>query len=250
MDSIPADRTVWTKYDELVGPALDPTLWGPLDIGSGPRLEPEARTTVEDGTVTVDVPRFTNSDAGNQMLDNTKHVYVSARGFRLPADGVGRFSAELRAEVVGDGSGDYRHGFAAFNVADATGGTHMAFDILSTGDRVFAEHEVLAVPGQEDPFTRVVEDPFFFSRAGGPPNPDFRRCSIEIDRTRGRAVWKIDDEVLHEAAGLTGLPEEVHIVFGLFTLLPIGEGEGSAHGQGARASWRDFEYSLPVQDRP
>ncbi len=248
MDSIPAARTGWIAYDELAGPALESTLWVPLDIGSGPRLEPEARVTVEDGVVTVDVPRFTNSGAGNQMLDNTKHVYVSARGFRLPADGVGRFSAELRAEVVGDGSGDYRNGFAAFNLADATGGTNMAFDILSTGDRVFAEHEVLAVPGQDDPFTRVVEDPFFFSRAGGSPSSDdFRRCSIEIDRSRGRVVWKVDDAVLHEAAGLTGLPEEVHIVFGLFTLLPIGAGADSAHGQGARASWRNFEYSLTAE---
>lgn len=250
MDSIPVARTGWIKYDELVGPTLQSTHWEPLDIGSGPRLEPEARTTVENGVVTVDVPRFTNSDVSNQMLDNTKHVYVSAQGFRLPADGVGRFSAELRAEVVGDGSGDYRHGFAEFNVADATGGTHMAFDILSTGDRVFAEHEVLPVPGQEDPFTRVVEDPFFFSRAGGPPSPDFRRCSIEIDRSRGQVVWKIDDEILHVAAGLTGLPEEVHIVFGLFTLLPIGDGEGSAHGQGARASWRNFEYTLTAEGSP
>ena len=31
----------------------------------------------------------------------------------------------------------------------------VTIDVLSTGDRVFAEHEVLVVPGQEDPFTRV-----------------------------------------------------------------------------------------------
>lgn len=35
------------------------------------------------------------------------------------------------------------------------------------------------------------------------------------------------------------------MAFGMLTLLPIGEGEGSAHGQGGRASWRNFEYSLP-----
>ena len=52
------------------------------------------------------------------------------------------------------------------------------------------------------------------------------------------------------AAGLTGLPEEVHIVFGMFTLQPIGEGEGSAHGQGAHASWRNFEYSLTAEGSP
>ncbi len=71
---------------------------------------------------------------------------------------------------------------------DATGGTHMVFEVLSTGDRLFAEHEVLAVPGQEDPFTRVMEDPFFFGRAGSRPDQDFRRCSIEIDRSGGNVV--------------------------------------------------------------
>ncbi len=38
------------------------------------------------------------------------------------------------------------------------------------------------------------------------------------------------------------------MAFGMFTLLPIGEGEGSCHGQGGRASWCNFEYSLPAED--
>lgn len=183
------------------------------------------------------------------MLDNTKHVIFSKQGFLLPADGVGRFAVDLHAEV-GDGSGDYRQGFASFNLADTTGGTHMVFNILSTGDRVFAEQEVLGVPGQENPFTRVIEDPWFLSRAASATDPDFRRCLIEIDRSRGQVVWKIDDEILHVAAGLTGLPEEMHMAFGMLTLLPIGDGQGSCHGQGGRASWRNFEYSLSAEDSP
>lgn len=217
----------------------------PFDVGSGPRLEPEACTTVENGVVTVDVPRFLNCDATNQGLDNTKHLIFTKQGFRLPADGVGRFVVDLRAEV-GDGSGNYRQGFATFTLADTTGATHMVFNILSTGERVFAEQEVLPTPGQENPFTRVIEDPFLFSRAGSPSSPDSRRCEIEIDRSREQVVWTFDGRVLHEAAGLI---EEVHMGFGMFTLLPIGEGEGSCHGQGGRASWRNFEYSLPAQDR-
>lgn len=122
----------------------------------------------------------------------------------------------------------------------------MIFNILSTGDRVFAEQEVLPVPGQENPFTRVIEDPFFFSRVGTPTDPDFRHCQIEIDRSGGQVVWKVDHEILHVPSGLTGLPEEVYMAFGMLTLLPIGEGEGSCHGQGGRASWRNFEYSPSV----
>jgi hypothetical protein len=95
------------------------------------------------------------------------------------------------------------------------------------------------MPGQADPFTRMVEDPFLFGRAGSRPDPDFRHCSIEIDRSRGTVIWKIDDDVLHVAAGLIGLREEVHLGFGIFTLVPLGAGESSNHGQGARASWRN-----------
>ena len=209
-------------------------------------LEPDARTTFADGVITVDIPKFTNSHPSSQGIDNSKHVILSKQGFRLPARGVGRFSVDLRAEIVGDDSGDYRQGVAAFILLDTTGGTHMVFDILSMGDRFFAEHEVLAVPGQENPFTRMIEDPFLFGRMGSRPDPEFRHCLIEIDRSHGQVVWMIDDQILHVAAGLNGLPEEVHMGFGIFTLLPLGEDGGSCHGQGARASWRNFEYSLPA----
>ena len=123
----------------------------------------------------------------------------------------------------------------------------MVLSIISTGDRFFAEQEVLPVPGQERPYTRIIEDPFFFSRAVIRRDAELRRCEIEIDRSRGRVVWTIDGRVLHEAAGLAGLPEEVHMGFGMFTLLPIGESAGSCHGQGGRASWRNFPYSLYSQ---
>jgi hypothetical protein len=248
MTSRQVPQTQWTKYDELAGPTLDSSLWEPLSFGPLIRLEPEARTTVENGVLTVDIPEFKNGDPSIQGLDNSKHVMFTKRGFHLPADGVSRFSVDLRAEIVGDESGDYRQGVAAFILCDTTGGTHMVLSILSMGDRFFAEHEVLAVPGQEDPFTLMIEDPFFFARAGSRPDPDFRHCSIEIDRSRGQVVWKIDDKILYVAGGLTGLPEEVHTGFGIFTLLPLGEGERSCHGQGARASWRNFDYSLGAED--
>jgi hypothetical protein len=246
MTSIQAAEPEWTTYDEFAGPTLQSSLWEPLSLGPIIALEPEARTTVENGVLTVDIPKFTNHDPSNQGPDNSKHVVLSKHRFRLPADGVGRFSVDLSAEIRGDESGDYRQGVAAFILIDTTGGTHMVFDILSMGARFFAEHEVLAVPGQKNPFTRMIEDPFLFSRAGSRPDPDFRHCSIEIDRSRGQVVWKIDDRALHVAGGLTGLPEEVHMGFGVFTLVPIGEGKSSNHGQGARASWRNFAYSLPA----
>lgn len=246
MSELSDTRTEWTTYDELHGPELDPALWEPLDFGYGPRVEPKAMTTVQDGVVTIDIPTFTASDDGNQGLDNSKHVMFSTEGFSIPEGGVASFSADLRSEIC-DGShcGDYRYGFASFNVVDSTGGTHTVFNILSTGERVFAEQELL-YPA-EQPFTRVIEDPFFFSRRGAHPGDGFRHCETEIDRARGRVTYRVDGEILHVAAGLTNLPGEVHIALGIFTLLPLGEGEGSAHGQGGRASWRNIRYRLTGQ---
>lgn len=243
MSDISDSQTNWITYDQLQGPELDRRLWEPLDFGFGPRVEPEAQTIVQDGVVTIEIPRFTASDDSNQGLDNTKHVMFTTRGFRVPEHGVARFSAELRSEVR-DASrcGDYRYGFASFNVVDSTGGTHTVFNILSTGERVFAEQELLHPA--EKPFTRVIEDPFFFSRRATRSDDGFRRCTTEIDRAGGQVTYRVDDEILHVAAGLTGLPAEVHMALGIFTLLPIGEGEGSAHGQGGRASWRNICYSL------
>ncbi len=189
MNNIPTARTGWSTYDKLVGPALEPSLWEPLDFGSGPRLEPEARTTVENGVVTVEVPRFMNCDENNQGLDNAKHLIVTKRGVRLPADDAGRFAVDLHVEV-GDGSGDYRQGLASFILVDTTGGTPLVLSIFSNGDRFFAEQEVLGVPGQEHPFTWVIEDPFFFSRAANLRDPEFRHCEIAIDRSCGRVAGR------------------------------------------------------------
>ena len=239
-------RGGWTTYDKLVGPEVDGSLWAPLDMGTGPLLEPEARTTVGDGVWTVDIPEFKNANAENQALDNCKHVILSTQSFPIPEGGVGRFAVELHAEEVGDGDfGDYRYGIVTFNVLDMATGT--VFDIVSTGRRFLAEHELLAYPGQDHPFTRVVDDPFFLSRDPDATHGAFRRCEIELDRAAGRVVWRIDGAILHEVDGLSDLPGEVRIGIGFFTLVPIGQG-GSLRGQGARASWRRFEYSLTAGD--
>jgi hypothetical protein len=231
-----------TSYDLFAGPGLDANLWTPADFGTGPRVEPDARTTVRDGALTVDVPQFKNADAGNQGFDNTKHLLFSTRGFPVPDEGTARFSGELRSDVR-DPSGDYRLGFASFLIVDLS--THRVFAVLSTGERLFAEEELLPGDDVANPFTRIVEDPFFFSRLGKRASDgNFRRCGIEIDRAHERVIYTVDDEILHVAGGIGDMPSEVRLGLGIFTLLPIGEGAGSAHGQGGRASWRNVGYTL------
>ena len=229
----------WQTYDDLSGPDLSAELWEPLSIGPNARREIDATTTVDGGTVTVDVPEFTAADDQNQMMDNTKHVVFSTRRFEIPPRGRARFRVELSVAEIGDETEDYRLGVAAFNVVDTEGGTHMVFDLLATGERMYAEHEVLAVPGEENPFTRVVDAPFRHWRQG-----DFRDCEIQLNRADGTAFWTVDENLIFEASGLTRLPDSVHIGFGFFTLFPVGIAPGSCRGQGGRASWRNFRFSI------
>ena len=224
------------KYDDLSGPLLDESLWAPLVMGT-PRVEKDAVTTVSDGVVTVDIATFASADPDNQALDNTKHVIFSTRVFDLPATGPARFEAELAVDHIGGDSGDYRLGVAALVLLEPA--TGKVLNVLATADRVYAEHEELAYPGVEQPFTRVIDSPL-----GGFGGRGFHVVGVEIDRSLGRVVWTCDGRVLHEALGLDPLPASVTVGFGFFTLLPISPDRSSAQGQGARASWRNFRYAI------
>jgi hypothetical protein len=222
-------------YDDFRGPQLDPDLWAPFAIDGIPRLEPGATTTFADGVLTVDIPEFENANAEDPGFDGTKHVVVSTRGFAIPEAGPVRFEAEMAVDHVGVHR-DYRLGVAAFVIVDTEGSSGAVLNFLATADRVYAEQEISAVTGGEDPYTRIVESPFVPVRDG------FRHLVVEIDRSAGRVTWTADGESIHDALGLEGLPDSVHIGFAFFTNTQTGV--PSNHGQGARASWRNFRYSL------
>jgi hypothetical protein len=233
----------FTTYDPMTGPDLDSGLWEPLNIGTGPLVEPGAETVVGDGSVTVRIAEFSNASHTNQAMDNSKHVVLSSRAFAIPADGVGRFAVDMRVAEAGDGdAGDYRYGVASFNVLDI--GTGAVFNVLSTGNRFLAEHEALAYPGVEHPFTRVVDDALFAARGASSAESAFRHCEVVIDRAGGSVTWMIDGRVLHEAHGLLDLPAEIHIGLSAFTIVPVSADASSLHGQGLDATWRDFRVSI------
>lgn len=223
------------QYDDLRGPELDQDLWAPFAIDGIPRLDPEATTTVANGILTVDIPEFKNADAKDPGFDGTKHVVFSTRAFAIPEAGPVRFEAEMAVDHVGV-RGDYRLGVAAFVIIDTEGSSGAVLNLLATADRVYAEQEISGVTGGEDPYTRIVESPFVPVRDG------FRHLVLEIDRLAGRVTWRADGESIHEALRLDGLPDAMHIGFAFFTNTQ--RGVPSNHGQGGRASWRNFRYSL------
>ncbi|WP_067889655.1 DUF6081 family protein [Nocardia vaccinii] len=71
-----------TLYDDLSGPTLRDGRWQFLQVPidetrTWTYTEPEAKTDVSDGTVSIRIDEFTRSHSQVQILDNPKHLLVS-----------------------------------------------------------------------------------------------------------------------------------------------------------------------------
>ncbi|MFF0447511.1 DUF6081 family protein [Streptomyces sp. NPDC004609] len=225
-------------YDDFAGPGLDTAKWThleyPMQVGPPWRCaDPGAVTAVGDGTLAVDIERFRLAHDTVQIMDNPKYLLLSTEEFALPDAGRAVFTVDMRATSRGGDRHDYRDGVAAFNVLDMETGS--VFDVAANSEHVWAIHEMLPVPGApEEPFTRMVEDPF----AGVAPGTGaVRRCQVVIDTAGGHVRWVVDGRMIHQANGIA-FPSRVRVGLGIFTLHPVGpDGSRSVNGQGVSAAW-------------
>jgi len=234
-----------TLYDDLSGPTLRDDRWQFLQVPidetrTWTYTEPEAKTDVSDGTVSVRIDEFTRSHSQVQILDNPKHLLVSIEEFDL-TKGTRTFSVDMAAENIGADGEDYRDGFATFNVLDMT--TADVFDLIATSRHAYAIHERLYVPGvidKTDAFTHVIHAPLTAPRIAPSTNHHY---AITIDRDHGTITWSIDDTSIYTAHSST-VPTSVRIGFGIITLHPIDNGAStSLRGQGLRANWTTFDIT-------
>jgi uncharacterized protein DUF6081 len=235
-------RDGFVTYDELRGPNLDATRWGParlpLPTGEHIPLDPNAELAVGDGEVRVRIARFSMSHDEFQSVDSPKYLVFSTREFELPPDRPATFAVDLAVENIGGEPGDYRRAIAAFHVFDLDVSSRV-FAVCGTSARVLALHEQLGLGGggAGEPFYHVVESPYEdfdddFTR--------LRECEVTLDRSRSTAAWRVDGHRVYEAPG-TLIPERVRIGFGIWTMLPIRGGRSrSLGGQGMDARWRRF----------
>ena len=237
-----ADDGFFVTYDELRGPDLDAARWSParlpLPTGEHTPLDPNAELAVGEGELRVTISRFSLSHDTVQAADSPKYLVHSTGQFELPHDRPATFAVDMAVENVGGELEDYRRGMAAFHVADPEVSKRV-FAVCGTSTRVLALHEQLGVGGggAGEPFYHVVESPYEdfdddFTR--------LRACEITLDRSGSTAVWHVDGHKVYEAPG-TLIPERVRIGVGIWTMLPIRNGESrSLHGQGLNARWRQF----------
>ncbi|XVQ06523.1 DUF6081 family protein [Spirillospora sp. CA-255316] len=237
----PAADDGFVMYDELKGPDLDAARWTPARLplpagGEHIPLDPGAELVVGEGEVRVTVPRFSISHDTFQPADSAKYLMFSTGEFELPADGPATFAADLAIDNIGGEPGDYRRGMAAFHAFDFEVSKRV-FAACGTSTRVLALHEQLGSWGAAEPFYHVVESPYedFDDDFTG-----FRACEITLDRGGSTAIWRVDGRKVYEVHGSL-IPERVRIGFGIWTMLPIGDGGSrSLAGQGMSARWRRF----------
>jgi Family of unknown function (DUF6081) len=221
----------FVTYDELGGPDLDSARWSPLRLplpegGEHVAVDPGAELTVGDGEVRVTIPRFS-------LAHSAKYVMLSTRQFELPPDRPATFAVDQAVENIGGEPADFRRGMAQFAVAELV--SKRVFSVIGTSTRVFAMHEQVApTDGGGEPFFHVVESPYEdfdddFTR--------LRTSEITLDRSSSTAVWRVDGHKVYEAHTL--IPDHATIGFGIWTMLPAGDGR-SLDGQGVSARWRRF----------
>lgn len=218
-------------------PAVIPTLQGPSE-----RIDPQSRTTVEDGVVSVDIQQFSAASDDHQGLDNTKYLMFIKENLALPSDGEARFAVDMAVRNVGGNPDDFRSGAAALVLTDLESGTYMVFDVYGTSKRVCAIFERLPAPGVELPFTRAVENPFL---GAGENFEDFHNYEIRLDKSARTVRYYVNSLLLHEERAVEPFPDSVHLGVAIFTLRAISDGKSVSNvGQGVVARWKNVRYAV------
>jgi hypothetical protein len=234
-----------TGYDAFDGPHLDSARWEPLRVPTPDGTqwvfeEPEARVSVGGGIAEMAVPRFTRSNDELQSPDNAKHFLISTSAIVTPERGAIEFTADMAAEKLNGSADDYRDGFATFNVFDMQSG--MVFDVVSSGSRVSAIYERMAVPGvaAHETFTYVVDAPL----CGLSTEPGrFHRHAITLDVETGAVRFVVDGVTIFTVPSIPVVPTQLRLGMGLMTLSPITDGRStSLRGQGMKGRWSNFGY--------
>ena len=217
--------------------AVIPTPQGPSE-----RIDPQSRTTVEDGVVTVDIQQFSAASDEHQGLDNTKYLVFMKQNLAVPPDGEAKFAVDMAIRNVGGDPDDYRSGAAAFVLNDFESGTHLVFDILGTSKRVHAVFERLSAHGEDVPFARATESPFLLADEN---YEDFHTYMTVLNRATRTVRFFVDSTLIHEERGVDPFPESVHLGLAILTLGAISGGKSVSNvGQGLVARWKNVRYAI------
>jgi len=235
------------EYDTFTAGALDPSKWQVLQLPTPDGSlwsygDPQAEVEAKEGTLTVTVNPFRLKHDQVHMLDDPKHLLVTPQPIPVSADGPTTISVEMASENFNGNPDDLLDGWTGLVVGDFS--TGMIFDWMLTSTRLGALYERLPIPGvtpEGGSFSYVVQSPFCALNSPG----EFHHYELVLDRAARTAEWRTDGKVFYRTAGIPVDVASVTLGLIVCTLLPPDPVKGSisAHGQGARGSWRHLTVS-------
>jgi hypothetical protein len=201
--------------------------------------EPGAVVIIQDGFLRVAAVPYTRHHDREQILDNAKHMYFSARQFAPPAGGSITFAIDLAATIVGGAPGDLYDGFVSFNVLDFSTGA--ALDFFVGNETVATVYGKLPFPGV--PEVSPAHGPRYFclfEEMRNPPSPGrLRHFEITYDGALDRVTFAIDGSEVRRYSNVPFKLGACTLALGLMTEKDLDPAKGSVscHGQGAIGKW-------------
>ncbi len=196
--------------------------------------EPDAIIIVKRNTLQVRIEHLTRNHDTIQLLDNTKHLYLSTAKFPTPEDATITFEIEMNAKVTGAKDNDLYNGFTAFNLHDLEGG--YGFSFLTNGT------EYATLYSRQTPTGATSKNPTyprFFEIYNEQPLPEGKhRYTINYTKKRDYAEWLLDGERVNYQDRIPDPINSFNISIGIMTAVELGpNGSQSLHGQGVTGEW-------------
>ena len=201
--------------------------------------EPNAVVIIQDGFLRVAAVPYTRHHDSEQILDNAKHMYFSARQFAPPPGGSITFAVDFAATIIEGRAGDLYDAFVSFNVLDFSTGA--AFDFFVGNDTIATVYGKLPFPGVPD--VSPERGPRYFclfeeNRKATSPG-EMHHFEITYDSHTDSVAFCVDGTEVRRYRNVPFKLGPCTLALGLMSEKDIQPGKGSVscHGQGAAGKW-------------
>lgn len=199
--------------------------------------EPEAVIIVQRKRLRVRVDRLSRSHDTIQLLDNSKHVYLSTAKFSTPDEGSISFDLGMGARVRGAKDNDLYNGFTAFNLHDLEGG--FGFGFLTNGIEyatLYFRQAPAGVSSKNPLYPRFFA--IYDEHPLSPLSEGLHQFTISYSKSKDYAEWLLDGERVNYQDSIPDPINSFVTSIGIMTDIDLGPtGSQSLQGQGITGEW-------------
>ncbi len=207
--------------------------------------EPDAIIIVQRNRLRVRVEPLTRSHDTIQLLDNTKHLYMSTAKFPTPEEGTISFEIEMAAKVSGAKDNDLYNGFTAFNLHDLEGG--FGFSFLTNGREyatLYSRQAPAGTTSKNPAYPRFFE---IYNEHPLSPIPERQHhFTIAYTKRKDYSEWLLDGERVNYQDRIPDPINSFVLSIGIMTAVELGpNGSQSLHGQNITGEWSIAKITAP-----